>query len=193
MLDNQVAPGVRTDLTDHAKRAEVSTPWVLGRVFVLLFAAAAFLALGALTQVLANHAHTRSIANYYYADAVVEAFAYGLAAAAFFVGWAYAGRARALREYSLPLMLAFLGAASVTAQWIIVLLNYIEQFSMNAAFAQSIRHLVDVSAVLQFVGWGAVAAALAVTFKTILATSSPPRDAPLPELQWWHHGPTRLP
>lgn len=166
-----------------------STRWILERVIVLLAVAAAFLALGALAQVMANHSHAASPKNYYYADAVIQAVAYGLATAACFVGWAYAGRSSVLRAFSLPLMLAFLGAACITAQWTIVLLDYIEEFSFNAAYAQSIRHLVDASAMLQLVGWGAVAAALAVTLRIVITTSARARPT---EVQWWHHGPTQV-
>jgi hypothetical protein len=193
MLDNQVARDARDELGRRAQRPAVPTRWILERVIALLGAAAAFLALGALTQVLANHSHAASPSSYYYADAVVEALAYGLAAAAFFVAWAYAGRSSVLKEFSLPLMLAFLGAACITAQWFIVLLDYIEEFSLNPAYGPSIRHLVDVSAVLQLIGWGAVAAALAVTLRIFITAPVREMGATSSGLQWWHHGPTRAP
>jgi hypothetical protein len=192
MLDDQVARAARDEQRDRAQRSSVPTRWILERVIVLLVAAAAFLALGALAQVLGNHSHTASPSNYYYADAVVEALAYGLAAAAFFIAWAYAGRSSVLKEFSLPLMLAFLGAACITAQWTIVLLSYIEEFSLNPAYGPSIRHLIDVSAVLQLIGWGAVAAALAVTLRIFITTPAREPGAGTSELQWWHHGPTQV-
>ena len=193
MLDNQVARSARDEQGDRAQRSAVPARWILERVIVLLVAAAVFLALGALVQVLGNHSHGGSPSNYYYADAVVEALAYGLAAAAFFVAWAYAGRSSVLKAFSLPLMLAFLGAACITAQWTIVLLSYIEQFSFNPAYGPSIRHLVDVSALLQLIGWGSVAAALAVTLRIFVTTPAREPGAAASELQWWHHGPTRVP
>lgn len=193
MLDNDVAQGVRTDEGDRAPRPAVTTRWILERVIVLLVAAAALLALGALVQVLLNHSHGGSPRYYYFADAAIEALAYGLAAAAFFFAWAYSGRARSVTDFSLPLMLAFLGAACIAVQWTMVLFTYIEEFSYNPGYTRSIGHLVDASAVLQLVGWGAVAAALAVTLHILVTPQTPALDASASELQWWHHGPTRAP
>jgi hypothetical protein len=193
MLDQQLTEDSRREQRVRAPRPEVPTRWVLERVIVLLVAAAALLAIGALAQVLGNHAHGASLKPYYYADAVIEAVAYACAAAAFFIGWLYSNRSSAFRTFSLPLMLAFLGAACITVQWTFVLLTYFEEFSFNPAYAQSIRNLVDASAMLQLLGWGAIAAALAVTLRIFMTGSSRTRAAADADVQWWHHGPTRAP
>jgi hypothetical protein len=169
------------------------TRWILARVIFLLAAATALLATGAFVQVLVNHSGGTSPKNYYYADAVIEAVAYGFVAAAFFLGWVNSGRSTVFSRFSLPLMLAFLGAACITAQWFIVLLDYIEEFHFNAAYLQSIKHLIDASAVLQLCGWGAVAFALAVSLRTLIARPAHASESAAPGVQIWHHGPTRVP
>jgi hypothetical protein len=193
MLDNQIAPAVQRKQRGRTVKSEMPTRWILERVIFLLAAAAAFLAMGALAQVLVNHSTGASPKNYYYADAVIQAVAYGLVAAAFFVAWVNSGRSTVFARFSLPLMLAFLGAACITAQWIIVLLDYIEEFHFNAAYLQSIKHLIDASAFLQLFGWGAVAIALAVSLRTLIARPPGTPDSAAAGLQIWHHGPTRVP
>ena len=157
-----------------------------------LILSAGFLAIGAMVQVFGNHSNGSSPQNYYYADGAVETLAYGFAAAAFFLGWIYSGRSRALREFSLPLMLAFLGVVFITVQWVFVLFSYVEEFALRASQLQTIKHFIDTSAVLQLLGWGTVAAALAVSLRVLLARSRRDRPANPSELQWWHLGPTRL-
>jgi Phage integrase family len=191
MLDNQVATTARTHRRRRTVKSEMPTRWILERVIFLLATAAAFLALGAFAQVLLNHSSGASPKNYYYADAVLQAVAYGFVAAAFFIGWVNSGRSTVFTRFSLPLMLAFLGAACIAAQWIMVLLDYIEEFHFNAAYLQSIKHLIDASAVLQLCGWGAVACALAVSLHTLITKPAHAPESTAPGLQFWHRGPTR--
>jgi hypothetical protein len=55
-----------------------------------------------------------------------------------------------------------------------------------------IKHLVDASALLQLVGWGAVAAAIGLTLRIFLVRGK--SVTPLAEdLQLWHLGPIRAP
>ena len=153
---------------------------------------AILLALGALVQVLGNHSGAGSPKIYYYADASIEAGAYGCITVGFFVAWSFSGRAKVVKDFSFPLMLAFLGTACVMVQWILVLLDYVVEFSLRASSAALIKHLVDASALLQMLGWGAVAAAIGLTLRVFLVRGK--SVTPLAEdLQLWHLGPIRAP
>ena len=168
------------------------TTWIVKRMLVLIALGATLLALGALVQVLGNHFASGSPQPYYYADASIEAAAYGCIAAGLFVGWSLSGRSAVIRDYSFPLMLAFLGITCVVVQWILVLLDYVAEFSLRASNAGLIRHLVDASALVQLAGWGAVAIAIGWALRVFLIRGR--RVTPLSgDLQLWHLGPIRAP
>ncbi len=195
MLDGHVATNTRVEMGGTAvltARSDKPTRRILQRALALLVGAALFFVLGALVQLMGNHSHSLSPQNYYYADAVIEGVAYWLVAAAFFLCWVSAGRSVLLKDFSLALMLAFLGATCIAVQWVFVLLDYVEEFARHGLFQQSIHHIVDASGILQFMGWGAIAASLAVTLYVITSGATQPGALGATGVQFWHRGPTRV-
>lgn len=190
MLNPEVVGVVPSTFADAGP--DLRTTWIAKRMIVWLAAGATLLALGALVQVLENHSGGASPQNFFYADAGIEATAYGCIAASLFVGWGFSGRSGFIKDFSFPLMLAFLGAACVVVQWIMVLLDYVEQFSLRGSNPGAIKHLVDASALLQLLGWGAIAAALVLTLRVLLVRGK--HESSLSEdMQLWHLGPIRAP
>lgn len=195
MLDGHVATNTRVEMggtTVLTARTDKPTRRILQRSLALLVGAAIFFVLGALVQLLGNHSQSQSPQNYYYADAIIEGIAYWLAAAAFFLGWVSAGRSVFVKDFSLALMLAFLGATCIAVQWVFVLLDYVEEFAHRGLFQASIHHIVDASGILQFMGWGAIAASLAVTLYVIARGPMQPVASGGTGVQFWHRGPTQV-
>lgn len=162
------------DELDRRREPDLPTLWILRPSIVLLAVGATLIALAAIVQLLGNHSGTGSLKDYYYADATMEAVAYGCVTAGLFVSWIFSGRSRVTSDFSFAFMLAFVGAACVTTQWVCTFVVYVLDFTTHpgpsaAARATEVKHLVDATALLQFAGWAAIAAAILLAFVVLVA------------------------